>query len=113
MVMVKKSASGGGAPSLDILAAKLRIAEAELTLEEKEVRPDKGAPFMAEPNLNCLIEVVKNLVNPTGGLLVQARGLDCASGEPILRQNLGVFMGIKQAWLKVSLTPFLAPTKYR
>jgi hypothetical protein len=33
----------------------------------------------------------------SGGLLVQARGLDCASGEPILRQNLGVFMGIKQA----------------
>src|SRR3712207_9031294 len=24
-----------------------------------------------------------------GGLLVQARGLDCASGEPILRQNFG------------------------
>jgi hypothetical protein len=64
MVMVKKSASGGGAPSLDILAAKLRIVEAELTLEEKEVKPEKGAPFMAEPNLNCLIEVVKNLVNP-------------------------------------------------
>jgi hypothetical protein len=64
MVLVKKSASGGGAPSLDILAAKLRIIEAELTLEEKEVRPDKGAPFMAEPNLNCLIEVIKNLVEP-------------------------------------------------
>jgi hypothetical protein len=64
MVMVKKSAAGGGAPSLDILAAKLRIVEAELTLEEKEVRPDKGAPFMAEPNLNCLIEVIKNLVEP-------------------------------------------------
>src|ERR671916_790521 len=62
--MVKKSASGGGAPSLDILAAKLRIVEAELTLEEKEVKPEKGAPFMAEPNLNCLIEVVKNLVEP-------------------------------------------------
>ena len=48
-----------------------------------------------------------------GGLLVQVRGLDCASGEPILRQSLGVFMGIEQAWLKVSLAPFLAPTKYR
>jgi hypothetical protein len=48
-----------------------------------------------------------------GGLLVQARGLECASGEPILRQDLGVFMGIKQAWLKQSLAPFLAPTKYR
>jgi hypothetical protein len=49
----------------------------------------------------------------SGGLLVQARGLDCASGEPILRQNLGVFMGFEQAWLKLSLAPFLAPTKYR
>jgi hypothetical protein len=64
MVMVKKSASGGSAPSLDILAAKLRVVEAELILEEKEVKPDKGAPFIAEPNLNCLMEVVKNLVEP-------------------------------------------------
>jgi hypothetical protein len=64
VVMVKKSTGGGGAPSLDILAAKLQIVEAELTLEEKEIRPEKGAPFMAEPNLNCLIEVIKNLVNP-------------------------------------------------
>jgi hypothetical protein len=64
MVMVKKSASGGGAPSLDILAAKLRIVEAELSLEEKEVKMDNGRSFMAEPNLNVRIEVVSNLVDP-------------------------------------------------
>ncbi len=64
MVIVKKSASGGGAPSLDILAAKLRIVEAELFLEEKEVNLVDGRWFMAEPNLNCQIEVMKNLVDP-------------------------------------------------
>jgi hypothetical protein len=64
MVMVKKSATGGGAPSLDILAAKLRIVEAELSLEEKKVNLDNGRSFTAEPNLNCKIEVVKNLVDP-------------------------------------------------
>ena len=63
MVLVKKSATGGGAPSLDILAAKLRIVEAELSLEEKEVKLDNGRSFMAEPNLNCKIEVIKNLVD--------------------------------------------------
>ena len=63
MVMVKKS-SGGGAPSLDILAAKLRVLEPELTLEEKKVEPEKGKAFMAEPNLNLKLEVVKNLVEP-------------------------------------------------
>jgi hypothetical protein len=64
MVMVKKSATGGGAPSLDILAAKIRIIEAELSLEEKEVKLDNGRSFTAEPNLNCKIEVIKNLVEP-------------------------------------------------
>ena len=64
MVMVKKSASGGGAPSLDILAAKLRILEAELSLQEKQVELDNGRSFVAEPNLNVKVEVVKNLVNP-------------------------------------------------
>ena len=63
MVMVKKS-SGGGAPSLDILAAKLRVLEPELTLEEKKVEPEKGKAFMAEPNLNLKLEVVKNLIKP-------------------------------------------------
>jgi hypothetical protein len=63
MVMVKKS-SGGGAPSLDILAAKLRVLEPELTLEEKKVEPEKSKAFMAEPNLNLKLEVVKNLVEP-------------------------------------------------
>ena len=64
MVLVKKSASGGSAPSLDILAARLRIIEAELCTEEKEVNLDNGRSFIAEPNLNCKIEVTKNLVNP-------------------------------------------------
>ena len=62
--MVKKSASSGGAPSLDILAAKLRILEAELSLEEKQVELDNGRSFVAEPNLNVKVEVVKNLVEP-------------------------------------------------
>jgi hypothetical protein len=64
MVMVKKSATGGGAPSLDILAAKLRIVEAELSLEEKEVKLDNGRSFMAEPNLNVKVQVVANMVDP-------------------------------------------------
>ena len=65
MVMVKKSAgNSGGAPSLDILAAKLRIVEAELSLEEREVKLDNGRTFMAEPNLNVKVEVVANLVDP-------------------------------------------------
>jgi len=64
MVKVKKSSASSGVPSLDILAAKLRIVDAELTLEEKEVKLDDGRSFMSEPNLNCRIEVVKNLVEP-------------------------------------------------
>ena len=64
MVMVKKSTGSGGAQSLDILAAKVRILEAELTLEEREIKLENGASFMAEPNLNCKIEIVKNLVEP-------------------------------------------------
>jgi hypothetical protein len=63
MVKVKKSA-GGGAPNLDVLAARLKIIETELTLEEKEVTPEKGNPFTAEPNLNCKIELIKNIVDP-------------------------------------------------
>jgi hypothetical protein len=64
MVMVKKSAGNGGAPSLDILAAKLRIVEAELSLEEREVKLDNGRTFMAEPNLNVKVEVVANMIDP-------------------------------------------------
>jgi hypothetical protein len=63
MTRVKKS-SGGGAPSLDILAAKVKIVEAELTLEPQEVNLDNGTSFVAEPNLNCRFEVVQNIVNP-------------------------------------------------
>ncbi len=64
MVMVKKSATSGGAPSLDILAAKLRIVEAELSLEERQVNLNDGRSFVAEPNLNVKLEVVANLVDP-------------------------------------------------
>jgi hypothetical protein len=65
MVMVKKSAgNSGGAPSLDILAAKLRIVEAELSLEEREVNFDNGRTFVAEPNLNVKAQVVANMVDP-------------------------------------------------
>jgi hypothetical protein len=65
MVFVKKSAgNSGGAPSVDILAAKLRIVEAELSLEEREVKLDNGRTFMAEPNLNVKVEVVANMVDP-------------------------------------------------
>jgi nuclear transport factor 2 (NTF2) superfamily protein len=64
MVMVKKSAGGGGAPNLDLLAAKLRIVEAELSLEEKQVQKKDGGTFTAEPNFNVKVEVMKNLVEP-------------------------------------------------
>src|ERR671914_2891568 len=65
MVLVKKSAgNSGGVPSLDILAAKLRIVEAELSLEEREITLDNGRTFMAEPNLNVKVEVLANLVDP-------------------------------------------------
>jgi hypothetical protein len=64
MVMVKKSAgNSGGTPSLDILAAKLRIVEAELSLEQREVKLDNGHMFMAAPNLNVKVEVVTNMVD--------------------------------------------------
>jgi len=63
MTRVKKSSSSG-APSLDILAAKVRVIEAELTLEPQEVNLDNGTSFVAEPNLSCRFEVVKNIVNP-------------------------------------------------
>jgi hypothetical protein len=63
--LVKKSAgNSGGVPSLDILAAKLRIVEAELSLEEREVNLDNGRTFMAEPNLNVKAQVVANMVDP-------------------------------------------------
>ncbi len=64
MVYVKKSKDSGGAPNLDILAAKLRILEAEFNPEPYEVNMDNGTSFTADPNLNCLIRVEKNLVEP-------------------------------------------------
>ena len=66
MVKVKKSADvgGGGAQRLDILAARVRIIEAELILEEKQVELPDGRSFVAEPNLNCKFVIVANLINP-------------------------------------------------
>jgi hypothetical protein len=63
MPTVKKSA-GGGTQSLDILAAKLRIIEAEFRPEPYEVKMDSGRTFTADPNVNCKVEVVQNLVEP-------------------------------------------------
>jgi hypothetical protein len=42
MSAVKKSATGGGAPSLDILAAKLKVLEAEYRPEPYEVKMDSA-----------------------------------------------------------------------
>lgn len=64
MIVVKKSTASGGPERLDILAAKLRIVEAELTLKQREIKLDKGGSFVADPNLNCRILVVKNLIEP-------------------------------------------------
>jgi hypothetical protein len=50
MVQVKKSTTSGG-EGLDILAARLRIVEAELTLEEKNVKMDNGHSFV-EPGVH-------------------------------------------------------------
>src|SRR5215203_6073023 len=64
MVVVKKSNESGGAPSLDILAAKLRIEEAEYIDEPYEVNLDNGRSFEGDPNVNIRGEVRKNLVEP-------------------------------------------------
>jgi hypothetical protein len=64
MSAVKKSVTGGRAPSLDILAAKLKILEAEFTAEPYEVKMDSGRSFTADPNVSVKVEVVKNLVEP-------------------------------------------------
>jgi hypothetical protein len=61
---VKKGSGGGGVPSLDILAARVKVVEAELSLEEKEITLQNGRSFVAEPNLNLRLRVVKNLVEP-------------------------------------------------
>jgi hypothetical protein len=64
MSVVKKSTAGGGAPSLDILAAKLKITEAEFHPEPYEVKLESSRSFTADPNVNVKVEVVKNLVEP-------------------------------------------------
>jgi hypothetical protein len=64
MVMVKKSNESGGVPSLDILAAKLRVVETEFIAEPYEVNLDNGRSFEADPNVNIRVEVLKNLVEP-------------------------------------------------
>jgi hypothetical protein len=64
MSVVKKSVTGGGAPSLDILAAKLKILEVEFRPEPYEVKMDSGRTFEADPNVNVKVEVIQNLVEP-------------------------------------------------
>lgn len=64
MAIVKKSAAGSGTQRLDILAAKLRIVEAEFRPEPYEVKMDSGRTFTADPNVNVKVEVVQNLVEP-------------------------------------------------
>jgi hypothetical protein len=64
MSAVKKSVTGGGAPSLDILAARLKILEVEFRPEPYEVKIDSGRTFEADPNVNVKVEVVQNLVEP-------------------------------------------------
>jgi hypothetical protein len=64
MSVVKKSATGSGAPSLDILAAKLKILEVEFRPEPYEVKMDSGRAFEADPNVNVKVEVIQNLVEP-------------------------------------------------
>src|SRR5829696_8417210 len=64
MTAVKKSTAGGGAPSLDILAAKLKILEVEFRPEPYEVKMDSGRTFEADPNVNVKVEVIQNLVEP-------------------------------------------------
>jgi hypothetical protein len=64
MSAVKKSVAGGGAPSLDILAARLKILEVEYRPEPYEVKMDSGRTFKADPNVNVKVEVVQNLVEP-------------------------------------------------
>jgi hypothetical protein len=64
MATVKKSVAGGGAPSLDVLAAKLKILEVEYRPEPYEVKMDSGRTFEADPNVNVKVEVVQNLVEP-------------------------------------------------
>jgi len=63
MVVVKKS-MGGGAPSLDILAARVKILEVEYQPEEKEVEGKNGKTFTSDPNVNCKLKVLKNFVEP-------------------------------------------------
>jgi len=64
MVKVKKSAEGTGAENLDILATKLQIVEAEYYGEPYTVDLDNGRSFESDPNVNCRIKVIKNLVEP-------------------------------------------------
>jgi hypothetical protein len=64
MSAVKKSTTGGGAPSLDVLAAKLKVLEVEYRPEPDEVKMDSGRTFESDPNVNVKLEVLRNLVEP-------------------------------------------------
>jgi hypothetical protein len=65
MTRVKKSAEGAGAENLDILAARLQVMEVEYFGEPYTVDVKNGGhSFESDPNVNCRIKVVKNLVEP-------------------------------------------------
>lgn len=64
MVKVKKSVGSADVPRMDILAARLKVVEAKLELEAKEVNLDDGRSFVADPNLSLKFVVEANLVDP-------------------------------------------------
>src|SRR5829696_1519189 len=63
MVKVKKSTGSADMPRMDILAAWLKVVEANLELEAKEINLDDGRSFVADPNLSLKFEIVKNMVD--------------------------------------------------
>lgn len=62
MPITKKSeARESEAPVLDIPIAHVKIVEAELRDEPEEITTNSGETFTADPNLNCMIEVVDDM----------------------------------------------------
>ena len=64
MVLIKKGKKREAtAPILDLPVAKVKIIEAELQAEPKEIETNSGETFISEPNLNALIEVVDDFAD--------------------------------------------------
>lgn len=57
----KSEARESEAPVLDIPVAHVKIVEAELRDEPQEITTNSGETFTADPNLNCMIEVVDDM----------------------------------------------------